>query len=81
MNPTFFLCVSSGWVIGWWSTSGAKTQTVRLIDVGVIGPLLILMGALTWRTYGALSWALVFVGSTTISYNLKNYLHQRAREN
>jgi hypothetical protein len=59
------------------STGGRKTQTVRLLDVVLIGPLMIVMGWLTWQRYTVFAWLLVFIGSTTISYNLKNYLYEQ----
>jgi hypothetical protein len=70
-------CILLGLVVGWISTEGHKTQTVRLLDVVIIGPVMIAMGLLTWHVYGALAWLLVFIGATTISYNLKNYLHEQ----
>ena len=71
------LCILFGLGVGWMSTGGRKTQTVRLLDVVLIGPLMIAIGGLTWQRYTVFAWLLVFLGSTTISYNLKNYLHEQ----
>jgi hypothetical protein len=60
-----------GLFIGWLTTRGQKTQFVRLIDIFFYGPFLI---------YIALQFEdllnrniLLFIGATTITYNLKNY--------
>jgi len=62
-------------VIGWFSTTGVKTQLVRLGDIFIYGPVLI------WIGYGIdTHWkkiVLYFMGSTTITYNLRNYLVQQ----
>ena len=69
-----------GLLLGWVSTSGVKPQWVRLVDVFVYGPLLIYAGYLLWNVSGELNkWiagALVIIGASTITYNLRNYLHE-----
>ncbi len=65
-----------GMVAGWYSTHGVKSQFVRVLDIIVWGPIVI------WAGYKVkepewLKWVLVFIGSATIAYNLKNYLKQR----
>ncbi len=65
-----------GAVLGWYSTVGVKSQFVRILDIVVWGPLVI------WAGYRLkdpkwLKWALVFIGSATIAYNLKNYIKQK----
>lgn len=61
-------------VIGWFSTTGVKTQLVRLGDIFIYGPILLWIGYeidTLWKKI-----ALYFMGSTTITYNLRNYLAQ-----
>jgi hypothetical protein len=63
-------------VFGLYSTVGIKTQFVRLIDVFIYGPFFIYLGFYRAKNiYEKLG--LFFVGATTISYNLKNYLYIR----
>lgn len=62
-----------GIAIGWLSTTGIKSQWVRLLDIFVWGPLVI------WAGYAIdtsiwIKYALVFMGASTITYNLKNFL-------
>jgi hypothetical protein len=60
-------------LIGWYSTVGVKTQLVRLIDIFIYGPFFIWLGF----TRAQRDWErvlLFFVGATTITYNLRNYL-------
>ena len=62
-------------VMGWFSTTGVKTQLVRLGDIFIYGPVLLWIGYeidTPWKKI-----ALYFMGSTTITYNLRNYLAQR----
>jgi len=66
-------------VLGYVSTSGTKSQTIRIVDILVIGPLMFYVGYIGY--YGIISdnkWLyviLMFFGGTTITYNLYNYLH------
>ena len=66
-------------VLGYFSTSGTKSQTIRIVDILVIGPLMFYLGYIGY--YGIISdnkWLyviLMFFGGTTITYNLYNYLH------
>ena len=62
-----------GLVLGWISTSGKKSQIIRIMDTFIIGPLMIYVG---WKESEniILRLFLIFFGSTTITYNLKNYL-------
>ncbi len=62
--------------VGWILASGSsKTQWVRLVDVFVYGPFLLYIG---FHTHYSFSYAeqvfLLFLGATTITYNLRNYL-------
>ena len=63
-------------VFGIYSTVGIKTQFVRLVDVFIYGPFFIWLGFKRTKTIFE-KIALFFVGATTISYNLKNYLYIR----
>jgi len=65
--------VCTGWILGWMGTSGTESQTVRLLDMGVIGPLMIWGGIAIPSGVGML---LVFFGATTMTYNLRNYLSE-----
>ena len=67
-----FLLVAG--IFGWISTSGMKSQLVRLFDILVFGPILIYIATLQDKLIYSLF--LYFFGMTTITYNLKNYLHQ-----
>ncbi len=62
--------------IGWMSTTGVKSQWVRVLDVLVYGPLLIYTSIYAVQNE-ALSLALLFMGVTTIAYNGKNYWIQQ----
>jgi hypothetical protein len=67
------IAVIIGLYLGHVSTSGTKTQTIRLLDVFMIGPLMIYFG---YRAEASIfSILLTFFGATTITYNLKNYMH------
>lgn len=58
--------------IGWYSTTAMKTQLVRLADVFIYGPLLIWISTRTRTKWERI--ALLFMGATTMTYNLRNYL-------
>ena len=60
-------------LIGIYSTTGVKSQFVRLIDVFVYGPFFIWLGFARSKNYIEKT-ALFFVGATTLTYNLKNYI-------
>ena len=63
-----------GLYLGHTSTDGTKTQTIRMIDIVLIGPLMIYYGHNS-RVVSIFSLLLVFFGATTMTYNLKNYMH------
>jgi len=69
------LIILIGFVIGWMSTANSKTQFVRILDVVFYGPILIYI---VIKHYIQLSIEerimLYIMGTTTISYNLRNYL-------
>ncbi len=75
---TILLCIIMivSFFIGWYASSGIKSQFVRLLDILIYGPVLIILGFyLDTRVF--IKIFLVIVGSTTISYNLKNYIKFR----
>jgi hypothetical protein len=72
-NATLFIVIA-GLYLGHVSTDGEKTQAIRLLDVFLIGPLMVYFGHMS-NHVSIFSMLLVFFGATTITYNLKNYLH------
>lgn len=62
-------------IIGWVSATGVKAQWVRLLDVFIYGPYLIYLSLRP--TYIFSTAELLFIlclGTTTITYNARNYL-------
>jgi len=58
-----------------WVFSTQKTQWVRLIDVFVYGPYLIYLSMQDQYVFSVYEKTfLLFLGATTITYNLRNYL-------
>lgn len=66
-------------VIGWISTIGIKSQFVRLGDILLYGPFLIWFGYTRSENYFEKN-ILYFMGSTTITYNLRNYLYMYSQK-
>jgi hypothetical protein len=64
-------------VIGWLAATGVeKTPYVRLIDVFLYGPYLVYLALKQTYTFSVGEKIfLLFLGTTTISYNLRNFLH------
>lgn len=58
-----------------------KPQTVRLLDVALIGPVMVIAATALPSSRGALSVALAIFGFGTIAYNAHNYLKIQARGN
>ena len=56
-----------------------KTQLVRLLDVSVVGPVMILAAWVLPKTYRSLAIALGALGTLTVGYNARNYLSIRQR--
>ena len=58
-----------------------KTQTVRLLDVFFIGPVMA-YGGWKLREYGhpVMGWTLMILGGATVIYNGQNYLALRGKE-
>lgn len=75
-------------LLGFITTTGIKSQWIRLVDIFIIGPLMIYLAL-----YGIgnksqqsdpvqdkeptqwLYYLLMFFGATTITYNLRNYFY------
>jgi hypothetical protein len=70
----FALIILFGLVTGWLGTQGSKSQTIRLLDIFAIGPSMIALGMLAQNSPLWLRVAVVYFGSTTITFNLRNYL-------
>jgi hypothetical protein len=78
--------------MGYITTTGTKSQAIRLVDIFIIGPLMIYLGYIGYLSaesmfmhrssiininIGKLLYlGLIFFGSTTITYNARNYLAQ-----
>lgn len=63
-------------LLGYFSTSGKKTQIIRLVDIIIISPLMIYLGYIGYIEYHQFVYLLlIFFGSTTFTYNLKNYIN------
>lgn len=65
------ILVLIGLFLGWMSTTGSKTQWVRLLDIFFFGPILIYVGIRESNL--ALKVILILMGASTMSYNLRNY--------
>ena len=80
-----------GLVLGYITTTGTKSQWIRLIDIFVIGPMMIYLGYYVLTSQKPLAQPviissikmidvcaiiIIFFGATTITYNLRNYLFQ-----
>ena len=74
MGWEFVLLIILGLILGWCTTTGVKSQWVRIADVIFWGPLVIYSGYLLWTTNIWLAMVLIVLGAGTIAYNLKNYL-------
>lgn len=64
-------------VIGWFfATGSSKTQWVRLVDICIYGPYLIYLSQQPedYVISDTENMFLLFLGATTITYNLRNYL-------
>ena len=76
MNLIYYIIFSIiFFIIGWTSTEGKKSQYVRLIDVFLYGPILIYTSTLIHNKF--LKIMILFIGITTIVYNLKNYIKEK----
>ena len=72
------LIVLSALIIGFITTTGTKSQFIRLIDIFIIGPIMVYIGYLGYKnkiSNEIVYIILMFFGGTTITYNLRNYMH------
>lgn len=75
MEILLFCIITISLVLGFISTSGSKSQHIRLLDIFIIGPLMIYFGYSVYLDTGNwLALILLFFGGTTITYNLRNYI-------
>ncbi len=87
MKPTYIaiLIICIALILGFITTTGIKSQWIRLVDIFIIGPLMIYLGfigicqqednSLQNKTLLWMQYLLIFFGATTITYNLRNYLY------
>lgn len=68
----YILIFIISFLVGWISTYGKKSQFIRILDILVFGPVLIYVAFVTKEKW--LSWFLIFLGASTMGYNLKNYI-------
>lgn len=66
-----------GALVGWQAASTPKAQGVRLLDVWVLGPVMVLAAA--GCASAGLRTALTAAGAATIAYNGRNYLRIEGR--
>ena len=79
------LIIIFGFILGYKTTKGVKSQNIRLLDIYVIGPLMIYIGIKYYILSTSnksifdklFSLILIFFGSTTIKYNYKNYIYEK----
>ena len=85
LNHKLWLLIIFSLVMGYITTTGTKSQVIRLIDIFIIGPLMIYLGytsylantsVLGYSSAKLLYLGLIFFGGTTITYNARNYLAQ-----
>jgi hypothetical protein len=80
MNRLYtYLIIILGLILGYITTTGTKSQWIRLIDIFIIGPLMIYIGY-KYNTSGLIDTiakiVLIFFGSTTITYNARNFFYE-----
>lgn len=63
-------------VAGWFTSSGVKSQWVRLGDVFLLGPFLIWVATQVQQRW--VKVLLIAFGASTMAYNARNWLHERA---
>ncbi len=76
MDTTQISVIIIGLILGYISTSGVKSQNIRILDIIVIGPLMIYFGY-SYEPMNIFSMLLIFFGATTMTYNLKNYFYTK----
>jgi len=70
-GPAIIIIILLSLLLGWATSTGVKSQWVRLVDIFLYGPFLIWLGLQQEDVF--IQTILLLMGSTTISYNLKNY--------
>lgn len=74
----FILTIILGIILGYITTTGIKSQNVRLIDIFLLGPLMIFLGIYGYiKTTHILFFFMIFFGASTISYNYKNFIKHK----
>lgn len=73
-NINIILLIIIFGIIGWILSKGVKSQFVRLFDIVIYGPILLYIGIKYFSKKLPILIFMLFLGATTISYNLKNYL-------
>ena len=74
-NTIIVLLILLALFTGYYSATGTKSQMIRIVDVFIIGPIMIYLGIRGYNLTGSLLYlVLVFLGASTISYNLRNYI-------
>lgn len=68
--------VVAGALVGWSTSTGVKSQYIRLVDVFGWGPLVI-AAAIFPDMPKPIRQVLAFTGASTITYNARNYLRLR----
>lgn len=78
MNDILFLLLFFiFYLVGHYSTQGYKSQYVRILDFVLYGPVLSYVAYNIMKKEKSpyfIGLIVLFIGSTTISYNLRNYL-------
>jgi predicted transporter len=86
------LIIIFGFILGYKTTKGVKSQNIRLLDIYVIGPIMIYIGIRYYILSSKInmtsplidklfSLLLIFFGSTTITYNYRNYIYEKENNN
>ncbi len=76
MNTNVMLAVIAGAITGWTTSTGVKSQAVRLIDVWALGPLMVYAATIR-NPEDFVRQALAFTGASTVTYNARNYMRLR----
>ena len=76
MSREVIAAILAGALTGWSTSTGVKSQAVRLIDVWALGPLMIYV-ATAKDPQTLIRQALAFTGASTITYNARNYWRLR----
>lgn len=82
MDTIFIILVLLFYYIGKLSSNEELTQTVRLADVFIYGPILtyvayMILNNKSQNIHKILGYLILFMGVTTISYNLNRYLKKK----